>query len=779
MKYRTDVFGFTDDALTQFAESHAIERTARIDGGRLIMESAVDRRILRADELPADGPRLETGMPLMDWAFRIARRDIELNFYDGGMYAGLNFRHASTWVRDTSISALAGMAAFYGDRLEHILRSLLDSQRREITFEQYRGFYEDRYFSMTDHIIWVLAAEKLDRVRGRGTLLRDGAPYAGRTIDRMIRERFDADSGLFAGGSCFFDGHSGYPDGMTGPALRSSSTNLLYVLALRRLATLDGVGDDVRGAWADLRRRLADAIDRELWLDDRGWYAQFQYGLNYREERFETLGNLFALACEDVDDAKARRIVEAVAPDSYGLPTLKPWYADRIVYHAEAIWPFLTGIALWALRERSNRLQPPPASGLDLTYLTAQLLRTALLEGSFMELLHCRTGQGRYSPSQVWSAAAMLAVVEHGLFGMRFEADRVVFAPAVPAFLEGRTITLRDFRLRDRTVALTLSPEGAVSVDGRPLADHVLRFDDVPPRASLPIEIDTPPVVPAPTPFRAETTAVADGVTLAADTTEIIIFPADEQIGSYRVGLRLSNTSDAPRSVSLACGCPGLTVRPARLDLAVEPGKAVDAEVRVGFDQPPVQFGGADLSVEEATQGLCLAIPVRRLLTLDCSWRFKPLFKERSRGYEKDFRHYDVWDMLRVPMRAEFRLGPYVGTLWLARKPVIPASWAGRDLVFYAGGMSDWDITYFNGTEIGRTGSDDAPAGDRPRRYRIAAELVKPGAVNTIAVKLWCSGANSGIHTGPVVLAPEDRIDWAIAAGRQVTEANSLPEVGA
>jgi len=774
MAHRTDVFTLTDETLTQFAEPHTIERTARIDGDRLIMESAVDRRILRGDDLPADGPRLETGMALMDWAFRIARRDIEANFHDGGMYAGANFRHTPTWVRDTSISALAGMATFYADRLEPILRGLLDDKLGEIRFEQYRGFYEDRYFSMTDHIIWVLAAEALGRVRGDGGLLRHGAPYAARTIDRMIRERFDPDTGLLAGGSCFFDGHSGYPDGMTGPLLRSSSTNLLYVIALRQLEALDGIGDGARAAWGALRRRLAEALDRELWLDDRGWYAQFQYGRRYREERFETLGNLFAVACEDVDDGRARRIVEAIAPDPYGLPTLKPWYAERIVYHAEAVWPFLTGIALWAGRRRPA-LRPSPAGGVDLTYLTGQLLRTGMLEGTFMELLHCRTGQGRYSPSQVWSAAAMLAVVEHGLFGMRFEADRLVFAPSVPAFLEGRTITLHGMPLRGRTVTLTLSPEGAVSVDGRPLSDNVLPLDAAVGDPS-PIEVDTPADVPEPAPFRAETTAAA-GLTLAADAAEIVVFPADEQIGSYRIGLRLANAAGAPRTASLACACPGLTVTPSRLDLTVQPGRTVDAAVRVGFDRPPVHFGGAELTIADAAAGLRLAMPVRRLLTLDCSWRFKPLFKERSRGYARDFHHYDAWDMLRVPMNAEFRLGPYVGVLWLARKPVIPAAWAGRDLVFYAGGMSDWDVTYFNGTEIGRTGADDDPAGDRSRRYPIAAALVKAGEVNTIAVKVWCSGVRSGIHTGPVVIAPADEIEWAIEAGRQVTVANILPEV--
>lgn len=39
MDYKTKIFGFGPDKLIQFAEPHTIERTARIEGDCLVMDS--------------------------------------------------------------------------------------------------------------------------------------------------------------------------------------------------------------------------------------------------------------------------------------------------------------------------------------------------------------------------------------------------------------------------------------------------------------------------------------------------------------------------------------------------------------------------------------------------------------------------------------------------------------------------------------------------------------------------------------------------------------------
>jgi len=786
MDYKTKIFGFGPDKLTQFAEPHTIERTARIEDDRLIMESEIDRRILRREELPQDGPQLETGYPLLDWAFLIARRDLECNFYEGGIYAGANFRHTSSWIRDTSYVSMMGVSCFYPEKMAKIFPRFLDEKLGEIQYEQYRGYYEDRYFSMTDHILWVLAVEKLCRVTGDDSMLVHGARYAAKTISRILNERLDRSSLLIAGGSSLFDGPTGFPDGFTGPDLRSCSTHLLYLRALKILEDLDGLPDAVRDEYRDLRAKLAEAIDRELWLEEDGYYAQLHHGECYREERLETLGNLMALGNPDISPEKAERITAAMLQHPYGLPALFPWYENRIVYHSESIWPFMMGVGLWALRERGEPVSPEilKASGLDLTYITAQILRTSMLEGTFMELLHARTGQGRYSPAQIWSVGAMFAIVENGIFGMRFHDDRLVFKPELPDFLQGRPVTLRDIVIRGKSVTLSISPDLKVSVDGHKLADNTLVFADwgmlEGKHDDRPIEIPTELYLNAEreADFPGSYVSVsADDWTLRMGPEEITVFPADEQAGSYGLTLQVTNESDEERTLDLRFGSPGaeLYVTPNRMELSVKGGETISRTVRLGFEQPPVGFGGGLLRVGDAAGAVELEVPIRRFLTLDMAWRYKPMFKQKSLSYGREFKHYDYWDVLRAPMHADFRMGPYQGILWYAKKVMIPANWSGEDLVFYCGAMSDWDVTYFNGTVIGRTGSEEEGAHGAERRYTIPAELVKPGEINTLAVQVYCPGEKNGMYEGPLFLAKESDFEWAKSFGKQARDANYLP----
>jgi len=267
------------------------------------------------------------------------------------------------------------------------------------------------------------------------------------------------------------------------------------------------------------------------------------------------------------------------------------------------------------------------------------------------------------------------------------------------------------------------------------------------------------------------------GVTLRLWPAEIAVFPGEEQIGSYELRLRVENRTVAPRRMDLRIAAPGaeLTVTPDGLRFTVPPQAAEERTFRLGFDRPPVGFGGGELTVDGGA-GLRVEIPVRRFLTLDCSWRFKPMFKMKSLGYGREFRHFDNWDLLRVPMRAEFRLGPYEGVLWYARKLVIPADWTGG-LVFYCGAMSDWDVTYFNGTVIGRTGTPERGAHGAERQYAIPAEIVKPGAVNTIAVQVFCHGHENGLWRGPVFIARAGEVVWARETGWRVLDSNFLPPV--
>jgi hypothetical protein len=787
MRFQGPTFTMTETELVEPRLGNRIARTGRIEHDTLVMESEFERRLLKKSALPANGPQLETGNALVDWAFLIARRDLESNFYDGGIHAGANFQDGATWIRDTSYTALMGLNCFYPAKLAEVLPNLLNAAAREIMFEQYHSVFEDRQFSMTDQILWLLAAEKLARVQGDNRLLRYGIPFAMQTISRMLQERLDTGSFVFAGGSSLFDGHTGFPMGFTGPLLKAVSNNFLYMRALKLLAALDDVEPVVRRNYTELHQQLRRGVDQAYWLETQGYYAQLEYDRNYREERFETLGNILALADPDVDRTRAVRIAKAMPAYAYGVPALYPWYKDRVLYHSEGIWPFMMGLTLWALHERRDDTLTRAEladTGADLTYIAGQLLRTSMLEGTFMELLDCKTGEGLYSPAQVWSAAAMLALVEHGLFGMRFERDGLVFKPNRPDFLRGAAITLHQLAVRGKNITLTISPEGNVLADGRQLPDNTLRFADfgIPAGTWQEGPIATPEKLtmnarPEERKWEYYAQSAGPELSLILAPGEQMIFPATEQIGSYAFEIKLKNLTPQPQRTELITEITGtgLTVQPEKLAVEMGAQETVTRLVRVTFTTPPVHLTEGRLTVKCQAVGLSVSAPIKRLLTLDLHWRYKPMFKQRSLGYGRDYTAYDTWDLLRAPMRAEQRLGAYTGILWYAHKVLIPVGWQGKDLFFYCGAMSEWDITYCNGTEIGRTGDAQQTANGQERKYRIPADLIRYGALNYLAVKTWCAGKNCGMWKGPLFLAPPEDFDWAKRKAQRVIDSNQLP----
>lgn len=85
------------------------------------------------------------------------------------------------------------------------------------------------------------------------------------------------------------------------------------------------------------------------------------------------------------------------------------------------------------------------------------------------------------------------------------------------------------------------------------------------------------------------------------------------------------------------------------------------------------------------------------------------------------------------------------GSLWARRKITIPFDWQRMgDASLVLGTMDDHDTTYFNGTKVAATGSANPEAKNAPRSYRIPAWMIKPGAENTIAIRLFDQFGSGG-----------------------------------
>ena len=106
------------------------------------------------------------------------------------------------------------------------------------------------------------------------------------------------------------------------------------------------------------------------------------------------------------------------------------------------------------------------------------------------------------------------------------------------------------------------------------------------------------------------------------------------------------------------------------------------------------------------------------------------------------------WKNMSLPQLWEKSVLPnFDGSVWFRKKITIPAAWAGKDLKLNLGPIDDDDVTWFNGTEAGKTSGYNIP-----RKYTIPANLVKTGE-NIITVRVYDGSGDGGIYGDAADLA--------------------------
>ncbi len=101
---------------------------------------------------------------------------------------------------------------------------------------------------------------------------------------------------------------------------------------------------------------------------------------------------------------------------------------------------------------------------------------------------------------------------------------------------------------------------------------------------------------------------------------------------------------------------------------------------------------------------------------------------------EPDFNDSN-WIEMNTPGSWESQGYMLDGAVWFRKKIKVPSTWEGRDLFLELGALDDFDVTFFNGKEVGRTGKETDSWWTTPRKYKVSGKLVKKGeAVITIRI---------------------------------------------
>ena len=110
------------------------------------------------------------------------------------------------------------------------------------------------------------------------------------------------------------------------------------------------------------------------------------------------------------------------------------------------------------------------------------------------------------------------------------------------------------------------------------------------------------------------------------------------------------------------------------------------------------------------------------------------------------------WKTMKLPCLWEDIMN-IDGAVWFRKAIAIPEDWGGKDLTLTLGPVDDFDVTYFNGEQVGTTGEETPDWWLAPRKYTVPGRLVKAGR-NCVAIRVFDNfgGGGFGGNAGSMAL---------------------------
>ena len=477
------VIGDTDPLVWDARTLHSGMRQQLTDpDGDGIYEVALPFRTKYLRPLAADGraqwarhldlsafPELTSPQPLLDALYRLSLEELlELERADGALSAGAKW--PGVWTRDVALSGVLALTFVAPEAVRTSLMMKVDSAGRIIQDTGTGGSWP----VSTDRMTWALAAWEVYAMTGDRDWLRKAFAIIRRSAAADRHAAFDATTGLFRGESSFLDWREqSYPRWMQPADIYQSEalgTNAVHHAVYRTLAAMARVLGEPAAMWDARADSVRDGIAKRLWQPNLGWHAQFRYGrvTLSRSPRAEALGEALALIFDATPSAERSRVMRSAPLLPFGTPTFWPFIAGVPFYHNATIWPFVSAYWTWAAADAGHTAAVEHglaslarATALFLTNKENMVAATGHFEGTALN-----------SDRQLWSVAGTLAMTYRVLFGMRAEADRLVFRPMVPPAYAGDR-TLRRMRYRGSVLTVTVRGSGTgvarVLLDGRPV----------------------------------------------------------------------------------------------------------------------------------------------------------------------------------------------------------------------------------------------------------------------------------------------------------------------
>lgn len=373
------------------------------------------------------------------------------------------------WTRDVSYSILLSMAYMQPEATRISLMRKVDKLGRIIQDTGSGGAWP----VSTDRQIWTLAAYELYKVTGD----RQWLEYIYPIIKRSLYDDRDAGviaaSGLAKGETSFIDWREqSHPKWMQTADVYNTEalgTSVVFAQAWHVLSLIaaDLGHKDVAADAQAQSQKIADAINRELWMAEKGYYAMYRYGRNNLivNPRAEALGESLAVLYGIAPDSIAAVVTESVPVTPFGVGIFYPQIADVPAYHNNALWPWVG--AYWALANAKAKNEQGVMQAIGA------VIRPAALFATNKENFNLDNGDiatELNSSNMLWCLSGNIALTHKILFGIDFTERGLAFKPFVPEAMGGKR-TLKGFKYRDAVLDITVDGYGdsiaSFTVNGR------------------------------------------------------------------------------------------------------------------------------------------------------------------------------------------------------------------------------------------------------------------------------------------------------------------------
>ncbi|OHX63903.1 alpha-L-rhamnosidase-related protein [Flammeovirga pacifica] len=459
-------------------------------------------------------PAYNSDQPIVDALYKMTLEEASLNIEkDSTLRTGAKW--AGVWTRDISYSIFLAFAYLEPEVAKTSLRKKV--KRDRIVQDTGSG---GAWPVSTDRIVWAMAAWEVYLVTGDKEWLNEIYPIIKNTIEDDYLTVFNHKNGLFQGESSFLDWRSqSYPKWMDNKDIYMSQclgTNALYFKALVIIDQIEKIKSINSNDYAEKALNLKQAIQKELWINDKGYFGQFTYGGDHgiTSKRFETLGESLCILFDIANENQRSSITNNAPLTAFGTPCFYPESNEVHPYHNNGIWPFVQSYWNIAVAKAGN--EQVLSHGLGSIYRSAALFLTNY------ENMVASTGdyQGTEvnSHRMLWSIAGQLSMVYRVFFGMQFTAEGLQFNPSIPKAYKGKK-SLKNFQYRagifDIAVVGTGNKIKSFSLDGTKQNSSIIPTD-LKGKHQIVIELDN-------VPFDSSEVVISD-----------VVFAPDEVIASIK-----------------------------------------------------------------------------------------------------------------------------------------------------------------------------------------------------------------------------------------------------